>query len=486
MGSYPTIKKDNMETSIKIDVSTDVRRVFEAQRANALAISLTTTDERIAKLRKIQDYLVSHQEEIKRVMYADFRKPAVEVVLAEIFAITGEIKFVCKNLSSWMKPQKVPTSMANVGTSSHIKHEPKGNILIIAPWNYPLSLCIKPLVSAIAAGNVAMVKPSEMTPNTSAFVKKMLNELFEYSEVAVFEGDAPVATALLALPFNHIFYTGNPAVGKIVMKAAAEHLASVTLELGGKSPCIIDETADAKKIAGMLTWGKWLNNGQTCIAPDYLYVHESKKDDVVRELQGAITRMYNADGRGVEHSDSYARMVNNRHFERVKNYIDDAVQKGAKIEIGGKTISNQNFIEPTVLTGVNDDMAVMKDEIFGPVLPIISYHNREEVIRYINAGQKPLALYIMSNDTENTQYFMDRTSAGDSVINDLLLQFGNSELPFGGVNNSGIGKTNGFFGFQEFSNLRGVMKRNFGTMKFVYPPYTDKVQKLVNFFVKYL
>ena len=475
-----------MEIATKIDIGADLMRVFKAQKANSLAISLTTADERIAKLRKIQEYLVLHQAEIKAVMYADFKKPAVEVVLAEIFALTAEIKFVCKNLNSWMKPQKVPTGLANVGTSSYIKHEPKGNILIIAPWNYPLSLCIKPLVSAIAAGNVAMVKPSEMTPNTSGFVKKMLNDLFDFSEVAVFEGDSAMATALLALPFNHIFYTGNPTVGKIVMKAAAEHLASVTLELGGKSPCIIDETADAKKIAGMLTWGKWLNNGQTCIAPDYLYVHESKKDDVIRELGGAIVRMYNADGRGVEHSDSYARMVNNRHFERVKSYIDDAVLKGAKVEIGGRSISDQNFIEPTVLTGVDDAMKVMQDEIFGPVLPIISYRNREEVIQYINAREKPLALYVMSNNAENTQYFMDRTSAGDSIINDLLLQFGNSELPFGGVNNSGIGKTNGFFGFQEFSNLRGMMKRNFGTMSFVYPPYTPKVQKLVDFFVKYL
>jgi aldehyde dehydrogenase (NAD+) len=468
------------------NIATDIKKVFDAQRQNAFAISQTTADERIVKLKKLHTYLITHQDEIKRVMYADFCKPGAEAILGEVYALSGEIKHTIKNLKNWMKTQRVSTPMSLIGTASYIKYEAKGNVLIISPWNYPLSLAIKPLVSAIAAGNVAILKPSELTPNTSAFVSQMLGDLFSSNEVAVFEGDASVAGELLKIPFNHIFFTGAPSIGKIVMRAAADHLASVTLELGGKSPSIIDETADISKIAPITAWGKCLNNGQTCIAPDYVFVHESKKDEFLSEYQKAITKMYNAQGEGIEKSDSYARIVNARHFGRIKGYIDDALAKGAKISSGGKTIAEQNFIEPTVLTNVNEDMKVMQDEIFGPILPIMTYRSNDEVIAYINSKEKPLALYINSRNRANIDEFLNKTSAGDTIINDVLLQFGNTEIPFGGVNNSGIGKANGHFGFQEFSNMRGVMKRQFGTMKFIYPPYTPKVQKLINLFVKYV
>ncbi|MFN4145865.1 MAG: aldehyde dehydrogenase family protein [Runella sp.] len=463
----------------------DIASLFDQQRRQAPQIALTTAHERIEKLRKIQGYLERHQQQIKQALYDDFRKPSAEVMLGEVYSIVSEIKFTIKHLRQWMRPQRVPTALSMVGTSNYIKHEPKGNVLIISPWNYPLALALKPLVSAIAAGNVALIKPSEMTPHTSALLKKMTDELFPASEVAVVEGDAQTATELLKLPFNHIFFTGSPAVGKIVMRAAAEHLASVTLELGGKSPNIIDPTADVKKVASMTAWSKCLNNGQTCIAADYVFIHASRKEEFVKAYQETIQKMYNPDGRGIENSDSYARIVNQRHFERVKSYIDDAVAKGAKIELGGKTIAEQNFIEPTLLSNVTDDMKIMQEEIFGPVLPVLTYTDREEVVQYINRKEKPLALYIHSKNRENIDYFLNHTSAGDTVVNDLMLQFQNPELPFGGVNNSGIGKSNGFFSFQEFSNLRGVSKRQFGTMSFIYPPYTDKVKKLINLFVKY-
>jgi aldehyde dehydrogenase (NAD+) len=463
----------------------EIQQIFNAQHRHASVIALTDYKQRAEKLKKLQAYVLAHQEEIQQAMYDDFRKPTAEVMLGEVYSITSEIKFACKHLKRWMQPHRLPTPLGMIGTSSYIKHEPKGNVLIISPWNYPLSLAVKPLISAIAAGNVAILKPSEMTPNTSKFIKKMIGELFDKNEVTVFEGDVAVATELLKLPFNHIFFTGAPTVGKVVMRAAAEHLASVTLELGGKSPNIIDETADVKKVAAMTAWSKCLNNGQTCIAADYVMIHESKKEDFVNAYRDVVKQMYDADGKGVENSGSYARIVNHRHFNRIKSYLDDAVSKGAKIEVGGATLADQNFIEPTLLTHVNDGMKVMQDEIFGPVLPVLTYRDKEEVIAYVNSKEKPLALYIHSKNKQNIDYFLNNTSAGDTVINDLMLQFSNAEIPFGGVNNSGIGKSNGFFGFQEMSNLRGVTQRQFGTMKFIYPPYTEQVKKLIDMFVKY-
>jgi aldehyde dehydrogenase (NAD+) len=385
-----------------------------------------------------------------------------------------------------MKPQRLPTPLSLTGTKSHLRHEPKGNVLIIAPWNYPFVLTIRPLVSALAAGNVAILKPSEITPNTAGLISRMIAELFPPEEVAVFEGDADMSTALLELPFNHIFFTGSPAVGRVVMTAAARHLASVTLELGGKSPAIVDETADIRETAGKLAWGKYLNNGQTCIAPDYVLIHQSVKQPFMQALRETLTAMYSPDGRPVEASDSYARIVNSRHFERVRALVDDAVEKGATVALGGSMNADTNFIEPTVLDEVTDDMRVMQEEIFGPVLPVLTYSNLDDALRIVNQRDKPLAMYIHSRSRKNTQYILDRTSAGDTVVNDTLLQFSNVELPFGGVNNSGLGKSNGFFSFQEFSNQRGVMQRDFGTLTFIYPPYTNRVNKILNFIMKYL
>ncbi|MFD2571884.1 aldehyde dehydrogenase family protein [Spirosoma soli] len=468
------------------DQRDDLRAAFEAQRRYAPEMALTTAEQRIERIRKIQQWVQTNETDIQRAMYDDFRKPSAEVTLAELMALYTEIKHTIRHLKQWMQPQQLPTPLSLVGTKSYVRHEPKGNILIIAPWNYPFVLTIRPLVSAIAAGNVAILKPSEITPHTASLIKRMISELFPIEEVAVFEGDAEVSKALLELPFNHIFFTGSPAVGRIVMAAAARHLASVTLELGGKSPAIVDESANVKQAAEQLAWGKCLNNGQTCIAPDYLLVHQSVKQPFMQALRKTLTSMYSPDGNPVESSDSYARIVNSKHFQRVKALVDDAVDKGATVAIGGTMNADQNFIEPTVLEGVTAEMRVMEDEIFGPVLPVLTYDTLDDALQVVNQREKPLALYIHSRNRKNTQYIIDHTSAGDTVINDTMLQFGNVELPFGGVNNSGLGKSNGFFSFQEFSNQRGIMQRDFGTMKFIYPPYTDKVKKLIRFIVKYL
>lgn len=282
----------------------DMRAIFDAQHRHAPQMALTTAPERIERIRRVQTYMLAHQTDLERAMYDDFRKPAAEVGLGELMAVNAEIKHIAKHLKQWMRPQPLPTPTSLIGMRSSIRHEPKGNVLIFSAWNYPFSLIMKPLVSAIAAGNVCILKPSEMAPHTAAFMRTMVAELFPTNEVALFEGDADVAGALLELPFNHIFFTGSPAVGKIVMGAAAKHLASVTLELGGKSPSIVDETANLKTAAEQIAWGKYLNNGQTCIAPDYVLVHQSVKEPFLREFRSAVKRMYDGEGRGVEASST--------------------------------------------------------------------------------------------------------------------------------------------------------------------------------------
>ncbi|GAB3958007.1 aldehyde dehydrogenase family protein [Spirosoma harenae] len=475
-----------MNASLTVDFRNDIRVTFETQRQHAFQMALTTVDQRLERIRRIQTWVTTHETVIQEALFADFRKPAAEVMIGELLPLYAELKHTIRHLKRWMKPQPVPTSLALIGTRSYVRHEPKGTVLIISPWNYPFALSIRPLVLALAAGNTVILKPSELTPHTSSVIRKMITELFLSQEVAVFEGDAHVSQELLELPFNHIFFTGSPAVGRMVMTAAAKHLASVTLELGGKSPALVDESANLKQAAEQLAWGKCLNNGQTCIAPDYLLIHQSIKDPFIQALRDRLTAMYSPDGQPVDISDSYARIVNSQHFSRLRGLIDDAVSQGATVTIGGKLNANQNFIEPTVLENVTDNMQVMQNEIFGPILPIVSYNDIDEALQAINHREKPLALYIYCRDKRRTNYILERTSAGDTLVNEALIQFSNVDLPFGGVNNSGIGKSNGFYGFQEFSNLRGVMHREFGTLNFLYPPYTPTVRKLINAIKRFL
>ena len=461
----------------------EILKVFKTQRANTQNLANTNSTERKAKLQKILNWTLSHEVEIGQALYADFKKNPAETNLGEIFGVVGEIKHLIKHLNSWMKPQSVPTPLTMIGTSAHVRFEPKGVCLVISPWNYPFNLSIKPLVQAIAAGNTVILKPSEMTSHTSSLLKKMLTELFEANEVAVFEGDATVSQLLLNQPFNHIFFTGSPNVGKIVMSEAAKNLSSVTLELGGKSPCIIDETANIKKSAEKIAWGKFINNGQTCIAPDYALVHKSAENEFIIEVNRAIKVMY---GDNPKASNDYCRIVNNRHFNRLNGLLQEAISKGANISGGGETDGLENYVAPTLLTKVNDSMRIMNEEIFGPILPIVSYSTNEEAITYIKNREKPLAIYINSRKESNIKYFMDNSSAGGTVINDCVIHYGHTEIPFGGINNSGIGKSGGIWGFTEFSNQRAVLRQKFGTFKMIYPPYTPAVAKLIRFFVKYM
>ncbi|OIN60554.1 aldehyde dehydrogenase family protein [Arsenicibacter rosenii] len=469
---------------IEFDLSQEIQLVFDKQRQYAPQMALTTAADRIERLNRIETWVHDHEQAIFKALYDDFRKPPAEVLLGDLGILLHEISYIRKHLRQWMRPQRVATPLPLIGTRSHVHHEPKGNVLIIAPWNYPFGLVLKPLVSAIAAGNVAILKPSEMTPHTTTLLQRMIRELFPREEVALFDGGAEVSQALLDLPFNHIFFTGSPAIGKIVMAAAARHLTSVTLELGGKSPVIIDDTVNPKTAARQVAWAKCFNNGQTCIAPDYVLIHESKKEAFLSAFQDAVRAMYSPDGKPIKESGSYNRIINHRHFQRVTGLISEAVTRGARIRIGGQTDAADRFLEPTVLDNLTDDMAIMQEEIFGPVLPVLTFTHLDEALLRIRNREKPLALYIQSRSQRNIDYIMARTTAGDTVINDLMSQIAQTSLPFGGVNNSGIGKSNGIYGFQEFSNLRGVVRREYGTSSIVFPPYTGFVEKLISFLVK--
>lgn len=459
-------------------------RVFNTQKANQFIVGNSSPKQRIQKLNALKKALeFTYKNKIRQALYNDFKKPFTETDLTEIYPVISEIKFAKSNLKSWMKRQKVDTPMALVGSSSWYIYEPKGVCLIISPWNYPLNLTFGPLVSAIAAGNTVILKPSEVTPNISNVMSEIVTDLFDENEIALVQGEVEVSQELLKLPFNHIFFTGSPQVGKLVMQAAAAHLTSVTLELGGKSPTIIDETANLKRTAKKIAWGKFMNNGQTCIAPDYVLIKDSMKDEFIEALKIQLELFFTKDA---STSDSICRIVNERHFDRLSQYIEDAKSKGATIEIGGKTNSEDNFIEPTIISSLSEDTFLLKEEIFGPILPIITFNKLSEVIKYINAKEKPLALYMYSNHKKNIDLVIKNTRAGSTCINNNMVQYSNHNLPFGGTNNSGIGKAHGIFGFQEFSNMRSVMKQHTkGSVELLLPPYNNFKQKIVDLTIKW-
>ncbi len=461
----------------------EIQRIFKAQQANQYHVANTNASQRITKLKKLHQLVLKYRPQIKEALFNDYRKHPSEVDLTEIYPITSEIKHAKSHVHRWMRKQKVKTPLAMMGSSSRIKYEPKGVVMIISPWNFPFNLSFGPLVSAIAAGNAIILKSSEHTPHASALMKEMLAEVFDENEIAVIEGGVQTSTDLLKLPFNHIFFTGAPSIGKIVMGAAAKHLTSVTLELGGKSPTIIDETANINDAARRVAWGKYVNNGQVCIAPDYVFVHESKKQAFIEKVKAYIQSFYSEDA---SKETSYARIVNNHHFKRVKGYIDDAVAKGARIEAGGQFDNDQDFIAPTVITDVPMESTLMTEEIFGPVMPVYGFTNLEEVIKEVNSREKPLALYIYSKSKKNINHIIANTRAGGTCINHNAVHFFNTNLPFGGSNNSGIGKGHGFYGFEAFSNPRGILKQHIpNALEKLLPPYNNTKQKLIDLTIKY-
>lgn len=454
---------------------------FEAQRATALRLRQSTVDERREKIRRLRDAVIAHQAAIVQAGWDDFRKPPAEVELTEILTVVAEANDALRQLKRWMKPQGVWPSRMMFGTKGYVQYEPKGRCLLISPWNYPVNLSLAPLISAVAAGNTVIIKPSEMTPHAAAVIRQIVVEVFPPEEVTVIEGDASVAQSLLELPFDHIFFTGSPAIGKVVMAAAAKHLTSVTLELGGKSPTIVDASADLMLAARNILWAKFTNNGQTCIAPDHIYVQASVKDAFVGHCRQILQDAYGADP---QTSDSLTRVVNARHTARVAHLLDDAVAQGARVVAGGQRDLDDRYIGPTLLTDIPASAQIMQEEIFGPLLPIISYERLDEVIDRINADPKPLALYIWSRHEPTIQAVMARTTSGGACINHCVVQFLHGNLPFGGVNNSGIGSAHGHHGFKAFSHERAVVRTRIMLAKLFFPPYTPLTRKLIALFMK--
>ncbi|PIT75344.1 aldehyde dehydrogenase family protein [Limnohabitans sp. B9-3] len=438
-----------------------ISKVFDAQAATALRLRSSTANERIAKIRRLRDAVIAHTEDWYHAAYLDFKKPQGEVDLAEILPVCMEANDAIRNLKKWMKPTHVWPTLLTLGMRSHVQHTPRGRCLIVGPFNYPVNLTLGPLVSAIAAGNTAILKPSELTPHLSGLICKVVREVFTEDEVAIFEGEAEVSQALLALPFDHIFFTGSPTIGKYVMGAAAKNLASVTLELGGKSPTIIDETANLKLAATNVMWAKFANAGQTCIAPDYVFVHENVKDAWLACCREQLIKAYGTTLEAQKSSPHLAHIVNGRHTKRIKALLDDAQAQGARTITGGGASEGDCFIQPTLLDQVSPTSRIMEEEIFGPLLPVISYSNLDEVIAHINEGPKPLALYIYSRSNAHIDKVLTQTVSGGACVNHALMQFLQGNLPFGGINNSGIGNAHGHYGFKAFSHERGVVRTQF-------------------------
>lgn len=458
--------------------------VFNRLKENKFVIGNTTSKERIAKLKALK-YAIekTYRKKIQEALYNDFKKPTIETDLTEIYPVISEIKYTIMHLKTWMQKQKVATPLVLIGSKSYIKYEPKGVCLIISPWNFPLNLTFEPLVSAIAAGNTVIIKPSEITPHISAVMNEIISAIFSKNEIVLFEGDIEVSTELLKLPFNHIFFTGSPNVGKIVMSAAAKNLTSVTLELGGKSPTIIDESANLKQAAKKITWGKFTNNGQICVSPDYVLIQEKVKDNFIAEIKKQLILFYD---NNPENSSSYCRIVSKKHFNRLEKHILNAKNLGATIEVGGVVNALSNYIAPTIISNIPNEATILQEEIFGPILPIITYKHLNEAINYINTKEKPLALYIFSKRNNVINTIISNTRAGSTCINHNVIQYTNTNLPFGGTNNSGIGKSHGFYGFQEFSNQRSFLKQyTKSSIEFLFPPYTKLKQDLIDLTIKW-
>ena len=460
-------------------------RVFKTQGARALVLRRSSAVDRIEKIKRLRQAMFDRTQQIYAACHADFAKPAPEVDITEILPVVMEANHAIRHLKGWMKPERKRPTLLMFGTSAEVRNEPKGVTLIISPWNYPVNLTFGPLVSAIAAGNTAIIKPSEMTPHCAQLMEEIVAEIFDEEEVSVVQGAVETSQHLLSLPFDHIFFTGSPAVGKIVMRAASEHLTSVTLELGGKSPVIVDKSADLTKTAQNLVWGKFANNGQTCIAPDYLYVHADIADSFVEAMGKALTRLY-GDQKAMTSNNDYCRMVNTKHYDRVKGLIEDATQRGAQMPLGATPANDDNYIAPTLLTEVDPESRVLDEEIFGPVLPVILFNDADTVIAHINAKPKPLALYVFARDNEFIDNIIDNTSAGGTCVNHSMVQFLHANLPFGGVNNSGIGNSHGHYGFKAFTHERAVVRERFSLSFLFLPPYKGFTKWFIRFAVKYL
>lgn len=433
-------------------------------------------DFRQEALRKLKSAVQRYEPELLRALKADLNKSEFDAYTTEIGIVLSEISHTLRHLKSWMKPRKVRTPLTHIGSKSVVYSEPYGISLIVAPWNYPFQLAVAPLIGAIAAGNCAVLKPSELTPRTSGLLARLIGETFPETYLAVVEGGVETSQELLNEPFDHIFFTGSVPVGRIVMEAASKRLTPVTLELGGKSPCIVHEDAKLDVAAKRVAWGKFMNAGQTCIAPDYLYVHRSVRDEFLRRLQSAVRELY---GERPLENEHFTRIVSAKHFDRLNAFLDNGV-----VFMGGRADRDRLTIEPTVLTGVTWSDPVMQDEIFGPILPVLEYDRVDELAAGIEHHPKPLALYLFTESSDVTANVLDRVTFGGGCINDTVYHFTSPYLPFGGVGSSGTGAYHGKDSFDVFSHRKSVLKQTtLFDIPFRYPNFKNGL-KYVKMFLK--
>ena len=427
-------------------------------------------------LTRLLNTIIVHENEIVSALKADFNKPEFETVVTETSYVISDLKNTIKNISTWAKPKSVFPFVLNIPSSDTIYKEPYGKVLIIAPWNYPFQLALCPVIAAVAAGNQVVLKPSELTPNTAAIIHKIINDVFPEDHVSVIQGNAEVATQLLEQRWDYIFFTGSVAVGKIVAQAAAKNLTPVTLELGGKNPCIVDETANLQLAAKRIVWGKFINAGQTCIAPDYILVHQKSKAQFIDYLKAEITNAY---GENPEISPDFARIINGRNWSRLIEMIEPD-----KVIFGGQYNNETNYLAPTLIEENNLDSLIMQDEIFGPILPIVTYTEESEIDSIIARYEKPLGFYIFSERKKFCDAIIAKYSFGGGCVNDTMVHFSNKKLPFGGVGHSGIGAYHGKLSFDIFSHHKGVVKKaTWIDLPLRYAPYKGKlatVKKILN------
>ena len=457
---------------------------YEKLKNNVSNLRSSSSNDRIKKLKKLKEKILENRNNIKTALKNDFKKNESEVDLTEIFPVVQEINHTVKNLKKWMRSKRVNTPISLIGSTSHITYEPKGLVLIITPWNFPINLTFVSLINAISAGNAVLIKPSEITDHTSKVIKNIIDDTFLPNEVNTILGGVEIAEEILKLKFDHILFIGSPTIGKLVMKAASNNLASVTLELGGKSPTIIDNEVNLEITAKRIAWSKFINNGQVCIAPDYILVNKNIKDDFLELLVENIKKIYTENS---EYSSSYCRIVNKKQFLRLTNLIEDVKKYNGKIYFGGKNDSRDLFLEPTILTRISEKSKINNEEIFGPILPVYEFKDIDDAIDIINKKEKPLALYIYSKVKKNINRILEKTSSGGVCINHSTLHYSNYHLPFGGVNNSGSGRCHGVYGFREFSNQKSIFRQriNFSPTDLIIPPYTKFKKKLIDIMIKY-
>jgi len=450
----------------------NITAILQQQRAFFATGCTKDISFRVESLRKLERWVREHREDIFAALKQDLNKPPFETYATEMGVVLDELKFALKHIRSWSKPKRVRTNLKNFPSSGRIYPEPYGVTLVMSPWNYPFNLTLTPVIAAVAAGNCAIVKPSAYSSVTSSLVARLCKEVFHPGHVAVIEGGRAENQALLDEKYNMIFFTGSATVGKTVMQAAAQHLTPVVLELGGKSPCIVDETADIKLAAKRITWGKLVNAGQTCVAPDYLLVQESVKQRLLEEMNLSILEMY---GKKTLENPNYPNIINEKHFKRLLGLVE-----GEKIVMGGDSNPETLQIEPTIIDDVSWDAPVMSEEIFGPLLPVLTFRNFEDILQKINSCAKPLAAYLFTSNTKTARNFVRNLSFGGGCINDTLMHLSDSRLPFGGVGESGMGSYHGKAGFDAFTHYKSILKKStLIDVPLRYPPYSKGGLKML-------